>query len=139
MTDSQRKLIDNIGTPKSLFPEGLVLKGGTLEGKDGLLIDGTLTTVQIKSVDGSLIHISATAVLEDCNVEGENVLLEGTFSGVINAAGDCEIGPSASVIGVVNVGGDLFKSKFADVRDMNVNTLKAELSANDHGMLRSVG
>ena len=75
MHASPRQLIQNIGTPKALVPEAVAFKGGTLEGAGGLLIDGRLSDMNVVSTDGSLIHVSATAVMENCIIEGVDLLI----------------------------------------------------------------
>ena len=132
-----RNLITNTVQCKSLEPESLVLKNGTVEGSNGLLIDGTLTKMHIVSKDGSLIHISATAKLESCTIEGKDILLEGNVDAVITAQGDCEIGASAVMVGTLNVGGDLFKSRLADVTDLHVTTLKSAIGSAEHDFQRA--
>lgn len=120
MTDRNRTLVKPTTTAKSIVPASLVFKGGTVEGTGGLLIDGKLTGTRILSTDKSLIHISAQAVLTECVLEGEDVLIEGTFEGTAKVRGNCEIGPSASAVGTIEVAGDLFKSRFADTVDLKL-------------------
>ena len=135
---TSRKIINITDKPRSMVPESLVLKNGVVEGHGGLLIDGKLSNAHIISTDDSLIHISALAKLTNCTIEGNDILIEGQVDATIHAKGDCEIGASAVMVGVLNIGGDLFKSRLADVKDLHVNTLKPVEKSSSQTSLVSV-
>lgn len=121
---SDRKLVKPAATPQSIVPASIVFKGGTIEGRGGLLIDGNLTGTTIMSMDQSVIHISAQAVLTDCKVNAQDLLIEGQFDGACPVKGNCEIGQSARVVGKVEVEGDFFKSRLADAVDLKVQHMR---------------
>lgn len=117
---NDRMLVKPSGTAKSIVPASLVIKGGVVEGQGGLLIDGKLTDTRIVSMDGSVIQISAQAVLVGCSIEGVDLLIEGDFDGSARITGNCEISASAKAVGKLEVAGDLFKSRYADAVDLKV-------------------
>lgn len=120
------KLFGTIAPAQTLLPESLKVTGGIFEGEGGLLIDGTLKDSTIRSSDQSMIIISATAKLVNCTVDGHDVVIEGNFDGNLVARGDCEITSSATVIGTLKLGGDLYKARAADVTDLSVSSFKQE-------------
>lgn len=114
----------DIEQSRSTVPETLVLKGGSVEAVKGLLVDGKLSNMTIDSKDGSHIIISALAVLEDCVINGTDVMIEGQFSGTINAAGKTEFASGCVAVGVFNKGGEVYIHKLADLDDLKVTTVK---------------
>jgi hypothetical protein len=107
-----------------LIPESLAFTGGAIDCSGGLLVDGNLTKVTLESKDGSPIYISALATLDDCIINGRDVLIEGHFSGVINADGKTEFASGCVVVGVFNKAGEVYMHKLADVDDLAVKSKK---------------
>jgi cytoskeletal protein CcmA (bactofilin family) len=102
--------------------EKMAFKDGVIEANDGLLVDGKLTNVTIKSVDGSPIYISALARLVDCNIEAADLLVEGSFSGNIIATGKAEFGSGCVVIGKLRRGAEVYVHRLADLDDLKVTS-----------------
>jgi len=130
---SDRKLVKPTATPQSIVPASIVFKGGTIEGRGGLLIDGNLTGTTIVSMDDTTIHVSAQAMLTDCRITANDLLIEGQFDGFCKVKGNCEVGQSARVIGKMEVEGDFFKSRMADAVDLQVQHMRLPGSREDEG------
>lgn len=130
---SDRILVQPTTTPQSIVPASIVFKGGTIEGRGGLLIDGNLTGTTIVSMDDTVIHVSAQAVLTDCKITAKDLLIEGQFDGYCKIKGDCEVGQSAKVIGKIEVEGDFFKSRLADAVDLQVQHIRLPAGRQDDG------
>ena len=107
------------------LPESLVFKGGTIECTGGLLVDGQLTGVTIDSKDGSPIYISAMATLQQCVINGSDVLIEGHFSGTLNATGRVEFASGCVAVGVFNKGGEVFVHTLSDLDDLKFNSMNS--------------
>ena len=105
------------------LPESLKLKGGAIEAHGGLTVDAQLTGVTLDSKDGSTIYISALAKLEDCVINGKDVLIEGKFSGTLNATGQTEFASGCVAVGIFNKGDDVYIHKLADIDDLKVMRL----------------
>lgn len=114
----------DIESSKSTVPETLVLRGGTVEAEKGLLIDGKLFNTTIDSKDGSPIYVSALAELDNCVINGKDVLIEGSFSGTINASGKTEFASGCVVVGIFNKGDEVYIHKLADLDDLKVSSKK---------------
>jgi hypothetical protein len=122
---SQYQFFDPTAIAKAkLIPESLAFTGGSIDCSGGLLVDGNLTKVTLESKDGSPIYISALATLDDCVIHGRDVLIEGHFSGVINADGKTEFASGCVVVGVFNKAGEVYMHKLADVDDLAVKSKK---------------
>lgn len=106
--------------PKTMVSHATELDGGTLKIKQTGLIDGKLTDLVLVSSDDTPIKISALAVLENCKIECNDLLIEGSFTGEIKAKGNVEFGDSALVQGILHVGGTLLVNKLADAVDMKI-------------------
>lgn len=135
---SDRTLVKPTTTPQSIVPASIVFKGGTIEGRGGLLIDGNLTGTTIVSMDESVIHISAQAVLTDCKVTANDLLIEGQFDGYCKVKGNCEVGQSAKVIGKMEVDGDFFKSRLADAVDLQVQHMRLPAGRQEGGKVAPI-
>lgn len=106
--------------------EKMAFKDGVIEANEGLLIDGKLNNVTIKSVDGSPIYISALAHLVDCNIEAADLLVEGQVSGAIVATGKAEFGSGCVVVGKLRRSGEVYVHRLADLDDLKVTTTRSE-------------
>jgi hypothetical protein len=84
-----------------------------------------LHTCTVIATDNSTIHISAIAELTECTIKGCNLLIEGVFEGHAYLKGDCEVAPSATAIGKVELNGDFFKSRLADAVDLHMTHIKS--------------
>ena len=111
---------------KSNVPETLVLRGGAVEAEKGLLVDGKLHDTTIESKDGSPIYISALAELTNCVINGKDVLIEGVFSGTLNASGKTEFASGCVAVGVFNKGGEVYIHTLADLEDLKVTSVKSK-------------
>ena len=114
----------DIEASKSLMPESLVFKGGTIDGKDSTLIDGKLSNTTITSVDNTPIYISSLAVLTECVINCHDLLIEGHFTGTINAKGKVELAAGCVVVGILNKADEVYMATLADVDDLQVRSLK---------------
>jgi hypothetical protein len=117
-----------------VLPESLILKGGSIDCSDGLLIDAQLTGVTIESKNDAPIYISALANLDDCVINGADVLVEGHFSGTLNASGKTEFAAGCVVVGIFNKGGEVYMHMLSDldnlkISSMNSNKAKPALSS----------
>lgn len=128
MIDQPRKFFTNrdVEAAKTHVAELLNIKSGLLESKDGMLIDGRLTGCQIKSADDSPVYVSALAVLEDCTIDGNDVLIEGQFSGIINAKGKVEFASGCVATGIFNKGGESYLHPLADLDDLRIKSMARE-------------
>lgn len=111
---------------KSLVPESLVIRGGVIECKGGILVDGELHDTTIESKDGTAIYISAMAKLYSCTLKGTDILIEGTFDGVINGTGKIEFASGCVAVGVCNKGSEVYMHPLADLDDLRVKSVKAQ-------------
>jgi hypothetical protein len=108
-----------------VLPESLVFKGGSIDCSGGLLVDGQLTDVTLESKDGSPIYISALAILQQCVINGSDVLIEGHFSGTLNATGKVEFASGCVAVGVFNKGGEVFMHALSDLDDLKISSLNS--------------
>ncbi len=122
----------DIESSKSTVPETLVLRGGSVEAEKGLLIDGKLFGTTIDSKDGSPIYVSALAELHDCVINGADVMIEGHFSGTINATGKTEFASGCVAVGIFNKGDEVYIHKLADLDDLKVSSKKSKNVTNLH-------
>lgn len=140
------KLFDEatLGQARTLIPDSLVLKGGELSGERGMKVDGQLTNVKLVSTDDSPIHISPTAKLLNCVIDGKDVFIEGHYEGRIDAHGKVEFGAGSTVMGTCVKGEDneIYAHPLSDLDDLRFSkrfaTAKpssdaAELSTGTHG------
>lgn len=125
MIDQARKFFSNrdVEAAKTHIAELLNIKSGVLESKDGMLIDGRLTACEIKSTDDSPVCISALAVLDDCTIDGNDILIEGQFSGTINARGKVEFASGCVATGIFNKGGEVYVHPLADLDDLRIKSM----------------
>lgn len=117
--------IDSDPAPSTSISKSTDAEGGTLRIKGGALIDGKLTKVTIISTDNSRVQLSVTAVLETCIIECQDLIIEGSFSGEINAKGDVELGSTCTVKGKLNHVGRVLINGLADAVDMHTRKIKA--------------
>jgi cytoskeletal protein CcmA (bactofilin family) len=107
-----------------LIDKSFELVGGTIRIKNGVLIDGHLTSVTIVSDSDAPVIVSALGKLENCFVECRNFLNEGEFSGEANISGDVELGDTSTTIGSIAFGGRFFAGgPFADTADLKIKGL----------------
>jgi cytoskeletal protein CcmA (bactofilin family) len=116
----------DIESSKAHMHETIVFRGGSLEAKNGLLIDGKLYGTTIDSKDGSPIYVSALAELDDCVINGVDVLIEGSFSGTLNASGKTEFASGCVAVGVFNKGEEVYIHKLADLDDLKLSSKKVK-------------
>ena len=114
----------DIEASKSLVPESLIFKGGTIDGKDSTLIDGKLHGTTITSTDSTPVYISSLAHLTECVINCHDLLIEGHFTGTINAKGKVELAAGCVVVGVLNKDGEVYMATLADVDDLQVRSIK---------------
>ncbi|UUZ66301.1 hypothetical protein LP417_35395 (plasmid) [Polaromonas sp. P1-6] len=70
-------------------------------------------------MDDSPIKVSALATLDGCVVNCKDIIVEGIFSGEINAKGDVELGESCTVMGTISHSGGLMISGLADTAEVS--------------------
>lgn len=131
MIDHPRKFFydHNVEAAKTHVAELLSIKSGVLDGRGGMLIDGRLSGCQIRSSDDSPICISALAVLDDRTIDGKDVLIEGQFSGTINARGKVEFASGCVATGIFNKGGEVYVHPLADLDDLRIKSMAREAAA----------
>ena len=120
---------DVFAKPKTMLSEYLELEGCTMRTNQVALIDGKLTDVTIISADNTPIKISALAVLTNCKIHCTDLLIEGQFSGEINAMGNIELGESAHVEGTAKVSGSLVISPLAEAVELKISHSSAKKAA----------
>lgn len=113
-----------LNNPSTMITSTTDQEGGTLRVKGGALIDGKLTRVTIIVTDESPLKISAMAYLDTCVIHCQDIIIEGEFSGEINAKGDAELGDSCRVKGKLNHSGRLLiDCTLADTVDLHIRKL----------------
>lgn len=126
---SQRKpaAASSIERPDEIIQQTLAFVGGTVYVSGGAQIDAKLKNVSVVALDDKPIVLSALGQMENCLINGTDVLVCGDFSGEIRAKGDCEITPTARARGVVLVRGHVLISPLAaDSEEIRVGRLPAE-------------
>lgn len=111
---------ETFANPKTMISEHTELDGCNMKSKLGALIDGKLNNVIVTSSDDSPIKISALAVLTGCVINCTDLLIEGSFTGKINAKGSVELGESALVEGEASIEGTFVCSPLADSVDLKL-------------------
>lgn len=109
---------------KSIVPASLNFKGGTIDGKDSTLIDGKLHGTTITSTDNTPIYISSMAHLTECVINCHDLMIEGHFTGTINAKGKVELAAGCVVVGILNKSDEVYMATLADVDDLQVRSIK---------------
>ena len=113
-----------LNNPSTMITSTTDQEGGILRVKGGALIDGKLTRVTIIVMDESPMKISALAHLDTCVINCQDIIIEGEFSGEINAKGDVELGDSCRVKGKLNHSGRLLiDCTLADTVDLHIRKL----------------
>ena len=112
---------DAFQSPNTMVSEHSEFEGASMKTKLVALIDGKLSKTTITSTDGSPIKISALAVLTDCIINCNDLLIEGSFTGQIIATGNVELGESALVQGEASIYGTFVCSPLADCVDMRLS------------------
>lgn len=129
MTSYQFFKPTDLESAKSLVPESLVFRGGVIECKGGILVDGELHDTTIESKDGTAIFISAMAKLYNCTISGVDILVEGIFDGTINGTGKIEFASGCVAVGVCNKGSEVYMHPLADLDDLRVKSMKSQPTA----------
>lgn len=111
---------DILSDAKTVIGEAIELEGGTLRVNGGALIVGRLTRTTVVSVDGSPIKVSALATLDSCIINGKDVIVDGAFSGEINAQGDVELGDTCSIQGTITHKGRVMTGSLAETDHMKL-------------------
>jgi hypothetical protein len=109
-----------------VLPESLVFKGGSIDCSGGLLVDAQLTNVTLDSKDGSPIYVSALATLDDCVINGTDVLMQGHFSGTLNATGKVEFASGCVVVGIFNKGGEVYMHMLSDLDNLKISSMNSD-------------
>ena len=111
---------DILADAKTVIGQDIEFEGGTLRVNGGALIVGRLTRTTILSIDGSPIKISALATLDSCIINGKDVIVDGEFSGEINAQGDVELSDTCSIEGTITHKGRVMTGGLADTERMKL-------------------
>jgi cytoskeletal protein CcmA (bactofilin family) len=116
---------DSLKAAQTHVCENIEYEGGTLRVKGGAVINGNLSKTTIISVDGSPIKVSVLANLDGCVINGGDIIVDGAFSGEINAQGDVELGDTSSLQGTIThkgrvVIGSLAETEFLKIKKIAV-------------------
>lgn len=111
---------DILSDAKTVIAHSIDFEGGTLRLSGGALIDGRLTRTTIISVDGSPTKISALANLDSCILNCKDIIIDGEFSGEINATGDVELGDTCRIQGTITHAGRVMTGALADTDAMKL-------------------
>lgn len=103
--------------------ESIIYEGGTLRVKGGAVIDGCLSKTTVISVDGSPIKVSALATLDSCILNCFDVIVEGSFSGEINAQGDVELGDTSTMQGTITHKGRVMVAALSDTEYVKIKKI----------------
>lgn len=127
--NSNRKpeVAKSIESPEDVVQRNLAFSGGTLLVRNGAQIDAALDSVSVVATDGKPIVLSALGKMKNCHIEGNDVLVQGEFSGEILAMGDVEVCDSATFKGTISAAGHVLLSPMAaDFGEVTVKKLIAK-------------
>lgn len=118
---------DSIARPDDILQQSLVFVGGTVFVKGGLQIDATLKDVRVVAVDNKPIVLTALGTMQNCSIEGADVLVAGTFSGQVLARGDVEVTDTAEFSGSIRSSGVVVVNPLAgDADEITIGRLPPE-------------
>jgi hypothetical protein len=115
---------------KVLLSEYMSKTGGTLnfdkvpEGGT-IVIDCAISDCKITAPKGTLMVLSPTSVIQNCDLKVYDLLVEGVLESMnLVVENDIELTSSATTIGECQRGGNLFSSALADKDSMSFSRLK---------------
>jgi len=118
---------NSIARPDDILQQGLVFVGGTVFVKGGLQIDATLKDVRVVAADNKPIVLTALGTMQNCSIEGADVLVAGTFSGQVLARGDVEVTDTAEFSGSIRSSGVVVVNPLAgDADEITIGRLPPE-------------
>lgn len=113
----------SMAAPDEILQNSIMIVGGTVFVHGGLQIDAKLRNSIVKSLDGKPIVVTALGKLQDCVIEGTDVLVCGDFSGEIVAKGDVEVTDTATFSGNIKTGGYALISPVATEHNADVRIM----------------
>jgi cytoskeletal protein CcmA (bactofilin family) len=123
------EVLRRIEAPDEVLQNTLIFDGGAIYARGGIQIDARMRNCRVVSQQQHPVTVSALGRMLKCQIVGQDVLIEGDFTGEIEASGDIEITNSARVAGLIRYGGELVIGPLVDRRKLRVQrlTMRAEM------------